>query len=216
MTEAATAALLRRQARSGLFLHCERDAPAWTRLRRHVATFADQIYAIQALAFMALSEPQQAARDAARRCAAALADRQGDRGQWWWHYNPERGSVSRHYPVYSVHQYGMAPMALMALGRAGCSDHIGRAWSGLRWLDDNELGTPMLDTEARTVWRDIELAEPKHRKLLRDGAEIAGLAGDDFMRPPLRINFETRPYEWAWCVMAGAQLQSSPASGHLA
>jgi len=212
----ATTALLRRQAPSGLFLHCERGAPAWTRLRRHVATFADQIYAIQALAFMVLAEAPPAAFDAARRCARAVAELQGDRGQWWWHYSPQRGSVSRRYPVYSVHQYGMAPMALMAMSRAGCCDRIERAWSGLRWLDDNELGIQMLDTDARTVWRDIELSEPKRRKLLRDCAEVAGLAGDDSVHPPLRVNYETRPYEWAWCVMAGAQVRSLPGPGHLA
>jgi hypothetical protein len=102
----------------------------------------------------------------------------------------------------------------LALEKAGGDDHRDSIWSGLGWLDDNELGASMLDVEARTIWRDIEPAEHKALKLLRDFSEIVGRREGD--TPTLRLNRETRPYEWAWCLMASAQVTSPPPTGHIA
>jgi hypothetical protein len=52
---------------------------------------------------------------------------------------------------------------------------------------------------------------------MRDAGEVFGLSGnwgDDASR--LRLNRETRPYEWAWCLMAGALLNTAPPPQHLA
>ena len=48
------------------------------------------------------------------QCANAICNLQGPLGQWWWHYDSMTGRVAERYPVYSVHQHAMAPMALFA------------------------------------------------------------------------------------------------------
>jgi hypothetical protein len=208
--------LLRRQGRHGLFAHAGKAARPADLLRRQVANFADQIYPVQALAFAAIVLGSQKVRDAARRGANALLARRGPLGQWWWHYNPDSGAVSRNYPVYSVHQHGMAPMAFMTLSAAGARDYRDLAWPGLDWLHDNELGVQMLDATSGTIWRDIEADESSLSKRLRDVRELLGPVSDRNAAARLRLNLETRPYEWGWCLLAGAVL-TTPAPGmHLA
>jgi hypothetical protein len=214
--DVALVELLGRQGKTGLFAHAGATAPLRDRLRRHVANFADQIYPVQALAFAAMASSRADARDAARRCAEALLALRGPQHQWWWHYNPEEGSVSRRFPVYSVHQHGMAPMAFMALAAAGAADLRERAWAGLEWLRANELRLSMIDEKAGTIWRDIQIDERGLSKQLHDAREALGIDSDRVDPARLRLNRETRPYEWAWCLMAGA-LQNTPApAGHLA
>jgi hypothetical protein len=217
LIDATIAALLRRQTASGLFSHAEHRASFADRLRRHVATFADEIYPVQALAFAMVGRGRQDARDAARRAADALLERRGPLHQWWWHYNIGDGSVSRHYPVFSVHQYGMAPMAFLTLAAAGAKEYRDRAQTGLNWLQENELDQQMLDAEAGTIWRDIHVENGAFVKRLRDVSEVIGLSGDRRSDPSrLRLNWETRPYEWGWCLMAGALLTAAPPHRHLA
>jgi hypothetical protein len=217
LIDAAIAALLRRQTESGLFSHAEDRVSLAHWLRRHVATFADEIYPIQALALAMIGRSRQDACDAARRTADALLERRGPLQQWWWHYNIRDGSVSRRYPVFSVHQYGMAPMAFMTLAAAGATDYRDRALTGIDWLRENELHQPMLDANAGTIWRDIHVEHGAFAKHVRDASEVIGLSGnrrDDPHR--LRLNREARPYEWAWCLMAGALLTTAPPPRHLA
>jgi hypothetical protein len=214
LVAAALAELEARQQPSGLFAHSGTAGPLLHRVRRRVANFADQIYPVQALALAG----GPAAIASAGRCAAALAGLAGPLGQWWWQYDPADGRVLRRYPVYAVHQHGMAPMALMALAAAGGADHRAdhreTAWRGLAWLSGNELGAPMVDDGAGTIWRDIRPVQGRAARLAADLRLLAGIATP----PPaaLRRNRETRPYEWAWCLMAGAQLATPPHRPHLA
>lgn len=214
--DATIAELLRRQGKPGLFAHAGNAARLSDRLRSHVANFADQIYAVQALAFAAINRGGQETLDAARRCADALLARRGPQHQWWWHYHPGTGSVSRYYPVYSVHQHGMAPMAFMTLGAAGKADYRDRAWAGLDWLRRNELSVSMVDESAGTIWRDIQIDENALAKRWRDARELLGGGEDHTSQPRLRLNRETRPYEWGWCLLAGAMLNSRRPAEHIA
>lgn len=208
--------LLGRQGAHGLFAHSGNTAHLSDRLRRHVANFADQIYPVQALAFAAIALGKPEALGAARRCADALVARRGPLKQWWWHYRPDDGSVSRRYPVYAVHQHGMAPMAFITLAVAGAEEYRDLAWPGLDWLRNNELGVPMRDKDAGTIWRDIQLDESPVTKRLRDVGEMLGMDGGGAAAPRLRLNRETRPYEWGWCLMAGALLSPPARDEHLA
>src|SRR5205085_4135860 len=92
--------------------------------RTHVACFADQVYPIQALARLYHSGNDADALAAAEECAARICELQGDGGQWWWHYDARTGRVIEGYPVYSVHQHAMAPMALLDLAEAGGSGRM--------------------------------------------------------------------------------------------
>jgi hypothetical protein len=211
----AQGALLARQRPTGLFMHGGREAKLVQRIRRHVATFADQIYSVLALAHAAIALGEEH-RLPACLCADALLARQGPLHQWWWHYKPDAGTVSRHYPAYAVHQYGMAPMAFLTLAAAGAGGYRRHAWSGLEWIGANELGRNLLDPIAGTIWRDVHIERGRIGVWLRNAGEIAGFAADESTASGLALNRETRPYEWAWCLMAEALLMSSPPPGHLA
>ncbi len=125
--------LLAAQGPAGIFPHVD-PVGAQSRLRRHVGCFADQVYPIQALSRFAASTGQGRARAAANRCAARICELQGPAGQWWWHYDVRDGSVVEGYPVYSVHQHAMAPMALLDLAAADGDDHLLELTTGLEWL----------------------------------------------------------------------------------
>ncbi len=93
--------------------------------RAHVGSFADQIYPVQALARLHASADDPAALGAAEKVARLICRAQGRDGQWWWHYDARTGRVVERYPVYSVHQHAMAPMALLDLAEAGGYCHLG-------------------------------------------------------------------------------------------
>ena len=109
--------------------------------RTHVACFADQVYPIQALARFHAAVHDDRALEIANRCAAQICRVQGDGGQWWWHYDARNGRVVEGYPVYSVHQDAMAPMALLDLFDAGGTDFAVEIRKGLTWMDKaTEIG----------------------------------------------------------------------------
>jgi hypothetical protein len=197
--------LNRYQPSSHLMVHAAAQAPWSHRLRRWVANFADQIYPVQALAFAAITSGNEVAKQTAANLANQLAKLQGKLGQWWWHYNPHNGEILQFYPVYSVHQYGMAPMALAALQAAQGSNFEPLVQRGRDWLEHNELNLKMIDRQANTIWRDIEYHQNLLGKIVRRTNSLLR-KGDQLTAKPLnlKLNYETRPYEWGWCLYAGA------------
>jgi hypothetical protein len=215
---ATRAALLERyMTRTRTFVHATSDARPLRRVRRWVANFADQIYSIQALGLACALESDDASLAVAAQAAEQLIALQGSMGQWWWHYDARDGRVAQAYPVYSVHQYGMGPMALRSLARAGGPTHDQAIAAGRRWLGENELDTSLIDHSAGTVWRAIERDEGS---LAKHARHVRSVLGRRPRRPPeptrLKVNRETRPYEWAWYLFAAAlDRGSSPDSNHL-
>jgi hypothetical protein len=190
----------------GVMPHSSARAALSHRVRRHIANFADQIYAVQGLAFASKVLGEGAALETARKLAGRLVELQGPLGQWWWHYDSRSGLVAEPFPVYSVHQHAMAPMALMAVEAAGggeFAEAIGRSHD---WLTRNELGVNMIDEGAQTIWRDVEHGDGAVLVKLRHVRSLLGLypRGVRERQPMLKLNRETRPYEWAWCLYAGA------------
>jgi hypothetical protein len=190
----------------GLMSHAAANAPYRQRLRRRIANFADQIYAVQAFAFAGIVLADNRALERAVRLAERVVSLQGPLGQWWWHYDSESGAVAEAYPVYSVHQYAMAPMALMAVEAAGGPSFRGAIQNSHAWLGTNELGVSMIDFEAETIWRDVRYSNGHIRSLVRKAATLLGVNRNrrQVRRTALTLNYETRPYEWAWCLYAGA------------
>jgi hypothetical protein len=181
------------------------SGPAW---RRHVGCFADQVYPIQALARHHVDRPDPRALSAAEACARRICELQGPAGQWWWHYDQRTGGVVERFPVYSVHQHSMAPMALMELLEAGGQDHRDAVARGLGWLDLHpEVFVELVDPRFNVVWRRVGRREP--RRLSRGikaigtasvpGLELAGL---DRLLPPTSVDYECRPYELGWILYA--------------
>jgi hypothetical protein len=177
--------------------------------RAHVGSFADQVYPIQALARLHRSADDPEALAVAGNVAQAICSAQGPAGQWWWHYDSRTGAVVEGYPVYSVHQHAMGPMALLDLAEAGGDGQLDAIRRGLRWL----AGPPEAAQSASPVrlvlddppitWRKVARAD--HRKVVRGlraastrivpGARVAAL---DRVYPPGVVDHECRPYELGW------------------
>jgi hypothetical protein len=192
------------QGPHGFFGHLARSRSLAGVIRGWVGSFADQVYPILALTKFAQALQAKEALDAAKKCAVAICKAQGELGQWWWHYDSMTGHVLQHYPVYSVHQHGMAPMALLAIGGTTGRDFSEAIYKGLRWvLNANELNTNMCDASVPAIWRCIQPV----RKLDMYANEILGflkLSRERARRNNLRILFECRPYELGWLLYAFA------------
>lgn len=188
--------------------------------RDHVACFADQVYPIQALARLHHSGDDPAALAAARATAEHICHLQGPEGQWWWHYDARTGEVIEGYPVYTVHQHAMGPMALLDLAEAGGGDYAEPIGKGLRWLlGPAELGAggdPMLlDDEGLTV-RKVYRGDP--HKIVRGLHTVTTrvrpglrLPGVNRAYRPGSLDRECRPYEFGWLYFAWLAALESPA-----
>jgi hypothetical protein len=199
--------LLEAQGPQGIFPH-SLPADALGRLRAHVGCFADQVYPIQALARLAAFTTDPEALTAANLCAKRICELQGEAGQWWWHYDARDGSVVERYPVYSVHQHAMAPMALLDLADAGGDDHADSIFLGVDWLRTHpEVDEDLIADEHGLIWRKAGRREPAKaaRKIsavttsLRAGWHLPGL---DVVFPPNQVDRECRPYELGWLLYA--------------
>lgn len=193
-------------ARSGrLYPHVFEGEVSW--FRAHVGSFATQVYPIQALARLHRSADDQQALASANSVAESICALQGRAGQWWWHYDARTGGVVEGYPVYTVHQHAMGPMALLDLAEAGGDDHLDSICLGLRWLDSPPESTEALMLENPPItWRKV--ARNDRRKLVRGlratstrlipGMRLALL---DQMFQPGPVDHECRPYEFGWLLM---------------
>ncbi len=172
--------------------------------RSHVGCFADQVYPIQALSRYHKVFGDSRALDAANRCAEMICRLQGPRGEWWWHYDVRTGGVVEGYPVYSVHQDSMAPMALLDLAEAGGIDFAEPIRRGLVWLQDAPVaGNRLIDDANLVIWRKLGRREPK--KLVRQLNAVTTslnsgfrLPGIESIFPPVSIDWESRPYHLGW------------------
>ena len=199
----AAAKLHAAQSSHGLFPHMLPSRAAGV-LRHHIGSFADQVYPIQALARLGAVEDDRAAIQAANACAARIVLLQGPAGQWWWHYDTRNGRVVEGYPVYSVHQHAMAPMALLDLFDAGGADHRMAIAKGLSWIDTPaETDQPMVSEVDGVIWRKVGRSEPP--KLTRRLAAISTAIAPGLHVPYLdtafpadKIDRECRPYEFGW------------------
>ncbi|WP_207400929.1 hypothetical protein, partial [Actinomadura roseirufa] len=187
-----------------LFAHEAGGTGLVPRYRAHVGCFADQVYPIQALARIG----DDAAVAAADSVAEGICGAQGPGGQWWWHYDARTGAVVEGYPVYSVHQHAMAPMALLDLADAGGADRLDAVAKGVRWLSrPPETGTSLLPGrepgEPVMTWRKVARNDPRKAvrgvraatTALRPGWRLGSL---DRRFPPVAVDRECRPYELGW------------------
>ena len=199
---------------SGLFPHWPAGSHrSW--LRGHVACFADVVYPIQALSHYSMRTGDGRALSAARRCAGHAAAHQGAEGQWWWHFDVRTGRVVEGYPVYSVHQDAMAPMAMFALRKASGDDHGRSIDRGVQWLMHppelaaraGEAHGVLVDGDAQLIWRKVARHEPgKLARSLQAAASRVHPAlrvpGVDVLFPAGWIDRECRPYHLGWLLYA--------------
>jgi hypothetical protein len=126
------------------------------KFRNNVASFADQVYPIYAFALYSKYMKNEDALVISKQCALKICEHQGQRGEWMWHYNSSTGKVISKYPVYSVHQDAMAPMALFAIQDASNTNFEEYIFKGLDWLvESNSLSANMIDGDLNAIWRAI-------------------------------------------------------------
>ena len=177
-------------------------------LRTHVSCFADFVYPVQALSYYHLATGNARAADVASQCAQRMCQLQGSDGQWWWHFDIRTGRVIEGYPVYSVHQDSMAPMALQAVGKACGQDYSEAIEKGLRWLaHPSEKTKSLIDLERKLIWRKVARRGPG--KLVRGLQATASslhrnlrTPGVNVLFPPVSVDYETRPYHMGWILYA--------------
>ncbi len=193
---------------TGVFPHWPKDAPT-SALRGHVSCFADMVYPVQALSCYAQTTSDSAAITAAKQAGEHMVRNQGPAGQWWWHFDARSGRVVEGFPVYTVHQDSMAPMALFALQDAGGPDSSAAINEGLRWLIASpEIdGRTLIDNEADLIWRKVARHEPG--KLTRGVQAVASRIHPSMRAPgvnmlfrPGFVDYECRPYHLGWILHA--------------
>jgi hypothetical protein len=194
--------LEKNQGKSGYFGHLSTSKSLPGFLRGRIGSFADQVYPIYALSKYAVAFHLEAPSKLALNCANAICEAQGKLGQWWWLYDSRSGHIASKYHIYSVHQQGMAPMALIAAEEATGQSFQEPIYKGLRWIyGANELGEDMRDLSTNLIWRCIypEQAYGKYRNVFRS---MVGLPSAEFSAADLRILYEDRPYELGWLLYA--------------
>ena len=196
-------------SQAGLFRRHARDGYI-ERIGGRIACFADQVYPIVAYSHYGALLGDAQALEMAGSTVETVCRLQGPLGQWWWHYDTATGQVCEGYPVFSVHQHSMAPMAILAYDRTAGRDHTGAIDLGLRWITgDNELGEDLVDRRMGVIWRDIERREPlKMSRIVRAASCATGLKSLHRLAGKFctgwRVNRECRPYELGWILYAWA------------
>jgi hypothetical protein len=193
--------LVENQGMHGIFGHQATSRSLRGLIRGRIGSFADQIYPIYALSRFAKAYAEDEAVQCATRCAEAICKAQGPLGQWWWHYDALTGMVAQRYPVYSVHQDGMAPLGLFALSEVSGQNFEAAIFKGLNWIfAANELKHNMADRDNLMIWRAIA----PHGTETTGAAEVlACLVGGEGRTPKnLAVVRECRPYHFGWLLYA--------------
>jgi hypothetical protein len=194
--------LKQNQGKQGIFGHLARTRSLAGAIRGNIGSFADQVYPIYALVRFAQACHTDPALKIAQACADAICRVQGPLGQWWWHYDSSTGKVVEKYPVYSVHQDGMAPMALFALADATGLDFDQQIQRGLSWITgQNERHYDLQDASTDLIWRCLYHGE-KYKILLSRALGLSGVLEDRVSVEDLKVLFECRPYHLGWLLYA--------------
>ncbi|HXM23693.1 MAG TPA: hypothetical protein VN948_20720 [Terriglobales bacterium] len=172
-------------------------------LRGRIGSFADQVYPIYAFSMFARACNNDEAKRMALQTARTICQLQGPQGEWSWHYDSSTGRIVSRYPVYSVHQHAMAPLALFAVGDATGENFSDYIYKGLSWISgNNELGMDFVEHSHGVIWRSIYLGRSDayidsalRALMVRNGSAPSG---------QLRIKYECRPYELGWLLYAFA------------
>ena len=190
-------------SKKGLFGH-QSGKTIGGAIRGNIGCFADQVYPIYALAKFSETHDEKEALTMARQCSQAICELQGAYGQWWWHYDVTNGKVAGRYPVFSVHQEGMAPMALIAASEKTGENYETCIYKGIDWITGkNELGIDFRDDKRNVIWRNLHRPKWKQRQEL-----LSAMIGMDTIKKDakdLEILYECRPYNFGWLLYALAE-----------
>lgn len=189
------------QSDSGIFGHAAFSGFPQRTFYDRFGTFGDQISAIYALTTFARAFQIEEPLASALSCGNSMRALQGEMGQWWFLYDKRTCRVASRYPVLSLHQDGIAPVALLALSEATGQSFEEPICKGLSWIAGaNELGQDLRSREGTLIWDSIGL---------RGGALKYWEAALSFLNIPrrpqhrsLKVRYEARPDHFGWLLYA--------------
>ena len=189
------------QSEGGIFGHAMFPGFFQQTFCNRFGTFADQIYAIYALTTFGRAFQIEEPLESALGCANAVRALQGQMGQWWFLYDKHACRVVNRYPVFSLHQDGIAPVGLLALGEATGQSFHASIYKGLSWIAGaNELRNDLRNLDQGLIWDSIGPRRPIANYW--EGA----LSFMNISRGPqaksLRIRYEARPDHFGWLLYA--------------
>lgn len=189
----------------------------------HLGSFASQVYPTIGLAAYSSACSSDQALAAAMRCANRIRDLQGPAGQWWWIYHVAAATPAVRYPVYSVHQDAMGPMALLEVERAAKTHgtYSEAIMQSVNWINDHpELpDSALIDSECGVVWRAIQRDPRTTTGAFGLGAaerfrmHLRGWIGSSDRREFWRghVCRECRPYHLGWILLAASMAAQASA-----
>lgn len=192
-------------------------------LHHNLTSFATQVYAIHGLAEHARVMTGNVS-DTACRAAERLVEKQGALGQWWWLYSSRTGNVLEGYPVYSVHQDGMAFMALASLQDFGVRPYESELGLGLEWLfGKNELGQSLIDAKRKSIARCVQrigsdpdgfggISRTNQARTLLGSFGLGNPARSTYEVSELEVLAECRSYHYGWLLYANSLMRAKAVS----
>lgn len=189
------------QSHDGIFGHAASARFPRGAVCSRFGTFYDQVSAIYALSTFAKAFQIEEPLESALACANSICALQGDLGQWWFLYDKRTGCVVSRYPVLSVHQDGMAPSALQALGEATGRSFQPAIQNGLSWITGaNEIGADLRSQDRALIWDSIDF----EKRIARYWDAALRFANISQQGPVdrLKIRYEARPDHFGWLLYA--------------
>ncbi len=174
--------------------------------RKRIGTFSDQVYSIYAFTMYAKVFRNKEALMIAMECADKLAGKQGEYGQWWWHYDSSTGEVISKYPVYSVQQDALAPMAFLAVQRATGKNYTDYINKGINWLfSNNELRARIVNENKKLIYQSISINNfTRYFNIL-----VSSIFRFNFPKKvKLKISKRAYLYHYGWVLFVFSELNS--------
>ena len=184
----------------GVFCHTHKRR-LFTRITSKFGNFEDQVFGIYAFARFGRAFGDEQALNIARDCAECLINNQGELGQWWHSYEQASGTVVRKFPVRSVCQFGLAPLALYEVGELTGLPVLDAIEYGLAWVrGDNELNFDLLDRERSLIWEGA--FDTKYNTYAKEWSVSRGLKSQKDKKKPLAVSWECRAGDLGWLLYA--------------
>ncbi|MEE2887030.1 MAG: hypothetical protein VX951_06325, partial [Planctomycetota bacterium] len=189
------------------------------RMDSRLGSFASQVYPVMGLSAFATASGDGDTGARARACADRLVELQGPSGQWWWVYHRNSAIPAIRYPVYTVHQDAMGPMALLAAAMwdDNTDRYDGAILNSLSWFQNRPEcpSEEMVAGQRGVVWRAVQRDQPESTGRLGLGTgELLRMGRAAWFGWPdtksLDAGFvcpECRPYHLGWILLAQAMYE---------
>ena len=164
-------------------------------------TFSDQAFAMYAFMRYAQAFEDEQSMVIALECARHMVRIQGELGQWWSLYDVQSGMVARKYPVYSLNQDALAPLALLGVGERVGENFLDVINDGILWLHSrNEVDIHMVNRSFNVIWEGVH--EVKKKLYSEDIVPPINILSQKEKKRALAVAFDCRPSHLGWLLFA--------------